>query len=100
MTISAVNTLEIRINAEADSHLEQDLNACIARIQRMQGCLGYSLTRSPSQEGLWILSGYWSSAADMTAHFTSEPMSEIVSSLIDSRANLMFTRFTPAVVEA
>jgi quinol monooxygenase YgiN len=100
MTAIAVNTLEIRVNAEADPQLEQHLKSCVARIENMRGCLGYSLIRSSSQDDLWILCGYWSSAEDMTAHFSSEPMSEIVSSLIESCANLTFTRFAPVLAEA
>lgn len=97
MSIKAVNTLEIRINPEADSQLEQHLQACVARIEPMQGCLGYSLIRSASRDDVWIMSGYWSSAEQMTAHFSSAPMTEIVSSLIDSCAGLTFASFIPLV---
>ncbi|MCD5989821.1 antibiotic biosynthesis monooxygenase [Pseudomonas sp. CDFA 553] len=97
MTITAVNTLEIWINQEADSQLEPYLQACVARIQHIQGCLGYSLIRSSSRDDVWIMSGYWSSATEMTAHFSSAPMTEIVSALIESCANLTFASFTPMV---
>lgn len=100
MNITAVNTLEIRINAQADSQLEQHLRTCVARIENMPGCLGYSLIHSASRDDLWILSGYWSSVAEMTAHFFSEPMTGIVSALIESCASLTFASFTPVLVEA
>lgn len=100
MTITAVNTLEIQISPEADSQLEQRLMGHVARIQNMQGCLGYALIRSCGQDDRWILSGYWASVEEMTAHFCSSPMTEIVSSLIESRANLTFASFTPVLVEA
>lgn len=100
MTVTAVNTLEIQVNAEADPQLEQHLRSCVTRIENMRGCQGYSLIRSTSQDDVWILSGYWSSAADMTAHFSSEPMTEIVRSLIESCANLTFTSFIPVLAEA
>lgn len=95
MTITAVNTLEIRINHEADSKLELHLQACLSRIEHRRGCLGYSLIRSSSRDDVWIMSGYWSSATEMTAHFSSEPMTEIVNALIDSCASLTFASFTP-----
>jgi quinol monooxygenase YgiN len=97
MSIKAVNTLEIRTGPEADSQLEQHLQACVARIEHMRGCLGYSLIRSSIRDDVWIMSGYWSSATEMTAHFSSEPMTEIVSALIDSCASLTFASFTPVV---
>ena len=97
MSITAVNTLEIRTSPEADSQLDQHLQACVARIQHMQGCLGYSLIRSSSRDDVWIMSGYWSSATEMTAHFSSAPMTEIVSALTESCANLTFASFTPMV---
>lgn len=100
MTIAAVNTLEIRINPEADPELEPQLRSCTARIENMPGCLGYSLIRSTGEDGLWILSGYWSSSEAMTAHFSSEPMTEIVSALIESCAQLTFSRLAPVLAEA
>ncbi|WP_122664274.1 antibiotic biosynthesis monooxygenase family protein [Pseudomonas viridiflava] len=100
MTIAAVNTLEIRINPEADPHLEQQLKSLVARIEDMPDCLGYALIRNPGQDDFWILSGYWSNAEAMTAHFSSEPMTGIVSSLIESCANLTFSSFAPVLAEA
>ncbi|UZE15037.1 antibiotic biosynthesis monooxygenase family protein [Pseudomonas sp. B21-053] len=100
MNIEAVNTLEIRFFEAADALFERRLHSFAFRFEEAPGCLGYVVSRSPAESNLWILSGYWSSASDMTLHFSSTHMTQLVNALIEARANLTFASFTPLMDEA
>ena len=99
MNITAVNTLEVRVVEEVDERFEWSLKGYAARFEEAHGCVGYSVMRSASEPGLWVLSGYWNTAPAMTAHFKCELMTELVNHLIQSCANLTFASFTPLIAE-
>lgn len=90
MNMTAVNTLEIRLSEEPDRALEQRMRECIADLSRKPGCLRYDITRSDAEPCMWLISGYWSDASQMTEHFESDSMNALLNLLIQSRAHLVF----------
>ncbi|GFM65280.1 antibiotic biosynthesis monooxygenase [Pseudomonas lijiangensis] len=93
MHINAMNGLEIRFIEDMDPFFESRLKLHVDQLQDAQGCLGYALSRSAHEPCLWILSGHWASACEMTEHFASSAMSALISFLIESGANLTFVSF-------
>lgn len=99
MHINAINTLEVRFIEEPDVFFERRLQVCRARFEAEVGCLGFAIHRSSSEPFGWLLTGYWASSEQMTAHFCSDTMSELVSTLVGLRANLGFASFTKILSE-
>ncbi|GFM85543.1 hypothetical protein PSCICO_09420 [Pseudomonas cichorii] len=99
MHINAMNALEIRFIEDTDPFFESRVKLHIAQLQGAPGCLGYALGRSANEDCLWILSGYWASACDMTEHFSGAAMSALINSLIECGANLTFVSFATPQAE-
>lgn len=99
MGIDAINTLEVRLIEEPDVFFERRLSSYCNRFEAEPGCLGFALSRSGREPHLWLLTGHWSSAAYMTAHFCGETMADLVNTLMALRANVNFASFTKALPE-
>jgi len=100
MNINAVNTLEVRLIEQPAPCFESLLKRYATLFVKAKGCVAYSITQGPHEQGLWVFSGYWSSASDMTAHFSSGAMTELVNHLVESSANLTFASFAAPFAEA
>lgn len=99
MHIDAINTLEIRFFEEPDAFFEDRLTTYQEKFKEEQGCTGFVINRSSLEPYLWILTGHWTETSQMTAHFCGEEMAELVSTLIELRANLSFARFAKVDAE-
>lgn len=88
--MTAINTLQVRLSEEPDQPLEQQMREYVADFSGKSGCLRYEITRSDAEPCLWIISGHWSDAAQMTEHFESDAMKALVNLLIQARAHLVF----------
>ncbi|KPW99346.1 hypothetical protein ALP58_02777 [Pseudomonas savastanoi] len=97
MSITAVNTLEVRIAEETDQRFEWRLKGFAARFEQAEGCISYTVIRCNTEPGLWVLSGYWTNHSTMVVHFDSQAMTELLNHLLVARANLTFASFTPWV---
>lgn len=100
MDIMAVNTLEIRFFDDVDPRCIERLREYVDQFKSEPGCIGVSLNESVRSTHVWILCGCWATAADMTEHFLSLPMTGMVNLLIEVCANLKFSSFAPVVGEA
>ncbi|MCV4340872.1 putative quinol monooxygenase [Pseudomonas capsici] len=99
MHINAMNALEIRFIEGTDPFFESRLKLHIDLLQGAPGCLGYAFSRSSHEPCLWLLSGHWASASEMTEHFAGPAMSALINFLIESGANLTFASFTTPQAE-
>lgn len=99
MHIDAINTLEIRFFEAPDVLFEHRLSTFQKKFKKAHGCTGFVISRSSLEPYLWILTGHWTETSQMTAHFRGEDMAELVSTLIELRANLSFARFAKVDAE-
>ena len=95
MAIECVNTLEIRLSEAVESTFEETARSCLQALQLSAGCLEYTLTQSTREVGLWWLTGYWESEDRMNRSFKSDPMLQLLNSLVEAGAQLHFWRFVP-----
>ncbi|NQD91466.1 hypothetical protein HP532_02230 [Pseudomonas sp. CrR25] len=97
MSINAVSILEIRVRPGAEARLEHCLAQFVTRLQALQGCLAYGVTRSVRQPRLWVFSGYWCSREEMVRHFSTVELDELVRSLVGAGvASIRFGSFAGA----
>ncbi|MFH0022907.1 antibiotic biosynthesis monooxygenase family protein [Pseudomonas fluorescens] len=99
MHINAINTLEVRFAEEPDDSFEQRLAVYRERFEAEQGCVGFSVSRSQLEPHLWLLTGHWANAAQMTEHFHTEGMTELVRELVEYQASVNFASFSKVITE-
>ncbi|MFJ4392424.1 antibiotic biosynthesis monooxygenase family protein [Pseudomonas soli] len=69
MALVALNTVEIDPAKGATQALRAKLEVLLETLNRTSGCTGYTLCCREASPGSWLITGYWDSAEQMTAHF-------------------------------
>jgi len=64
-----MNTVEIYPANGSTTALRAGLEALLVELNRVSGCVAYSLTCESAPGDAWIVTGYWDSIERMTAHF-------------------------------
>ncbi|MDB6141597.1 MAG: antibiotic biosynthesis monooxygenase [Pseudomonas sp.] len=69
MLVGAMNTIQVRAVPGRSGALGSRLEYIVGVLDKVSGCLSYSLSCSDADEDVWIVSGCWESKAAMEAHF-------------------------------
>ncbi|MCF5054620.1 monooxygenase [Pseudomonas syringae] len=69
MPACACNTVHVRAAAGRSSELGERLQQIANAVRTAPGCLGYTVQRDPLDPDLWTVSGRWTSAEQLVAHF-------------------------------
>lgn len=100
MFIAAINTIQVRAAPGRTKALESRLACIVSILDKVSGCVSYTLSQSEADDELWIISGNWASTAAMEGHFL-DPWMEALMNLAycDVATSLRFNTmiFSPVV---
>lgn len=77
MGIVAISTVEISPAMGSTAALRDRLEGLLVTLNQLSGCTAYSLTCASKPGDTWVVTGYWDSTAQMTAHFNLPCLAEL-----------------------
>ena len=69
MPACAFNTVHVRAVAGRSAELGERLQQIGDAVRTAPGCLDYRVHRDPIDRDLWIVTGHWACAEQLSAHF-------------------------------
>lgn len=93
MRVTAISTLEINLSQGSEVALEKCLVNFASQMRSFPGCVAFTLIRSTNLPKLWILSGYWSSEADMRYHYCAFELQDLLATMQQPSLRLEFASF-------